>query len=57
MYRIKQRALSIEHQISDPDEPAPAGTVASRRSNTFHVSMRCFDAQRINPQNLVRGQR
>lgn len=29
--------------------------VASRRSNTFHVSMRCFDAQRISSQNLVRG--
>lgn len=29
--------------------------VASRRSNTFHVSMRCFDAQRISQQNLVRG--
>ena len=29
--------------------------LASRRSNTFHVSMRCFDAQRISRQNLVRG--
>ncbi|MET0648526.1 MAG: CehA/McbA family metallohydrolase [Pyrinomonadaceae bacterium] len=29
--------------------------VASRRSNTFHVSTRCFDAQRISPQNLIRG--
>jgi hypothetical protein len=29
--------------------------VASRRSNTFHVSAACFDAQRISPQNLVRG--
>jgi hypothetical protein len=35
--------------------PATDTAVASRRSNTFHVSMRCFDAQRISPQNLVRG--
>jgi hypothetical protein len=38
-----------------PDDPAPAGAVASRRSNTFHVSMQCFDAQRISSANLVRG--
>lgn len=35
--------------------PATDTAVASRRSNTFHVSMRCFDAQRISSQNLVRG--
>ena len=29
--------------------------VASRRSNTFHVSRRCFDAQRIKQSNLVKG--
>jgi hypothetical protein len=27
----------------------------ARRSNTFHVSLQCFDAQRFSRQNLVRG--
>lgn len=46
---------------SNPGEtgmtPSPAvdQAVASRRSNTFHVSMQCFDAQRISRQNLIRG--
>lgn len=35
--------------------PAPDTAVASRKSNTFHVSTRCFDAQRIKPENLVKG--
>jgi hypothetical protein len=43
----------------DGANPIPSPTTdtaaASRRSNTFHVSMRCFDAQRIGSRNLVRG--
>ena len=39
----------------NPDDPSPVAAVASRRSNTFHVSTRCFDAQRISARNLVRG--
>ena len=35
--------------------PATDKAVASRNSNTFHVSDRCFDAQRIKPANLVKG--
>jgi hypothetical protein len=35
--------------------PATDRAVASRRSNTFHVSTACFDAQRISPQNVLRG--
>lgn len=35
--------------------PATDTAVASRRSNTFHVSMRCFDALRISRQNLISG--
>jgi hypothetical protein len=35
--------------------PAADQAVASRRSNTFHVSMGCFDAQRISRPNLIRG--
>lgn len=40
-----------------PGVPPPARdrAVASRRSDTFHVSPVCLDAQRISPQNLVRG--
>lgn len=35
--------------------PAADTAVASRKSNTFHVSKQCFDAQRIKPDNLVTG--
>jgi len=35
--------------------PATDKAVASRNSNTFHVSRSCFDAQRIKPANLVTG--
>lgn len=35
--------------------PAADKAVASRNSNTFHVSGSCFDAQRIKPANLVKG--
>jgi len=35
--------------------PATDKAVASRNSNTFHVSNQCFDAQRIKPANLVKG--
>lgn len=35
--------------------PAADTAAASRRSNTFHISMQCFDAQRISPRNLVRA--
>lgn len=35
--------------------PAADTAVASRNSNTFHVSRSCFDAQRIKPANLVTG--
>lgn len=35
--------------------PATDTAVASRKSNTFHVSTRCFDSQRIKPANLVKG--
>jgi hypothetical protein len=35
--------------------PAADTAAASRRSNTFHVSRRCFDAQRIKQANLVTG--
>ena len=35
--------------------PATDKAVASRNSNTFHVSDQCFDAQCIKPANLVKG--
>jgi hypothetical protein len=36
-------------------DPSPNETVASKKSNTFHVSLKCLDAQRIKPENLVTG--
>ena len=35
--------------------PDPGQAVASKKSNTFHVSSACLDAQRIKPENLVTG--
>lgn len=35
--------------------PDPSQFVASRRSNTYHVSLTCLDAQRIKQSNLVTG--
>lgn len=39
-------------------EPAPIDpdrAIASRRSNSFHLSIECLDARRIKPSNLVNG--
>lgn len=41
-----------------PGTEPPIGAdqeVASRRSNTFHISMSCLDAQRIKPANRITG--
>lgn len=40
--------------VTPPDSNANQA-VASRRSNTFHVSLVCLDAQRIKPENLITG--
>jgi hypothetical protein len=38
-----------------PTDTTSSQVVASRRSNTFHVSLVCLDAQRIKPENLITG--
>jgi len=49
---------SLEQDGGPPDpapDPDPSQAVASKTSNTFHISSACLDAQRIKPENLVTG--
>lgn len=56
-------ALAGGGAVTPPQPPAGntavteeiANLVASKRSGSYHVSLECLDAQRIKPQNLVRG--